>query len=329
MTTANGTTGSTVYKGRFKDITTEAGAFAAIGAGRDEIKLPPEDVCVVVDPTHPLYDPRATYDLDPAFTAAIVAGVDLPQITLRRNGTRLEVVDGRQRARHMVAANVELRRLGREPRVLYAIVRRYANDLEAHEDMLRLNFRREDPPSVTGEKIHGLARAWEAAGKPHGPSDLAAFFGKSVSWVKSHLALLDAAPEVRKAVDVKGPGSIGLAAAADLARSTPREKQGAVLDKMREQGVTRGKAARRAARSGGEDAAPVPKVKHRGYIERFAAALSGMDAPDAKAGEAVQAAMAVAAHFVGDDSALKRIPWLVEAAKMAGRDKRKDKRGAA
>jgi len=93
---------------------TIAGNFkeAGIDAGQGKTtKVDPTHLTVIDDKAHPLYDPRVALPIDAAMLADIQRQGVIQPVTVRSNGLDekgapiLEVIDGRQRVKHLIEAN--------------------------------------------------------------------------------------------------------------------------------------------------------------------------------------------------------------------------------
>ncbi len=133
----------------------------------------------------------------------------------------VEVVDGRQRVRAAREANRRLRREGKEP-VQVSAIRKRGDDGELFGIMASSFIRQDESPVEQAKKM----QRYVAYGKTE--EGVAIIFGVSRSTVRQRLALLDAAPEVKRAVEA---GKLSSVAAARLTK-LPREQQAAELPEL-------------------------------------------------------------------------------------------------
>jgi len=196
---------------------------------------------------HPRFDVRSKYEPAPEHVASIIAmGVPDPLLVqvVREDGQEVEgrdgktrtlpagiyVIDGHQRRNAAVAAQRELRRRGEKAAEIMVPVLPYRGPGAKDEDFLAslsiaMNQRVIDEPLVTAEKLAALVRRFG------GDIDRAATMsGFPATFVKQHLALLEAAPEVREAVERK---ELAVTAAARIAKQ-PAARQRETLARAKE-----------------------------------------------------------------------------------------------
>ncbi len=274
--------------------------------GRAELLMfQPEDLTVVDDPAHPLYDDRVHLPLDEALVLNIMANGVLEPVLVRKNGERddlpvVEVVAGRQRVRAACEAN---RRLAKEGKQLVRVpgVPRRGDDADLFGVMVSENeVRRGDSPIVRAKKL----QRYLAMGRTQ--ADAACMWGVNISTVGNMLALLDCAAPVQKAVEA---GTIGATLAAKELSRLPREQQEGALAKLVAEGATKGEAAKETVQRirGANGHASGPKMRPRKTVEAWRKALSKLDRRDATI------ACAVLAYVLGHDRALGAYPELQEA----------------
>ena len=89
----------------------------------------PEDLVLIKDRKHPLYDERVHWPVNEALVRSIMLSGVIHPILVRRNGPRFEVVDGRQHTKAAVEANRRLVKEGK-PRVKVVVFPRGGQDRE-------------------------------------------------------------------------------------------------------------------------------------------------------------------------------------------------------
>lgn len=207
------------------------------GAGRtDAFLIDPDKLSIVDDPAHPHYDRRIHKPLKEEIVLNIMAlGVIKPIIIGAEWKGFPSVVDGRQRVRHAREANRRREKLG-EPPIRVACVRRRGSDVELATVAVSANeFAQQDEPIAKAEKAARLLDL----GRTNAEVCLA--FGWSNKTLAAHLALLDAAPAVKKAV---AAGELAVSAVSKL--PVKHEEQTKILAELTKDG---GKATvRKAAR---------------------------------------------------------------------------------
>lgn len=202
----------------------------AYGAtGRDDLLFfDPEDLIIVTDKDHPLYDERVDLPVDERLVTSIMMMGVIEPVVIRKNGEddkgrpQVEVVDGRQRVRAARVANHRLRDQGAEL-VRVPGVRRRGDTGSLMGVMFAANeIRRNDTPIVRAKKMQRYldnGRTIEEA---------AATFGVSTATVKNHLVLIDLHPTVQAAIE---KGRIGVTHGKSLA-AFPQEEQEKALEEL-------------------------------------------------------------------------------------------------
>lgn len=181
--------------------------------------LDPDEVVIVglddgEGPDHPLYDERVALPLDEALVRNIMVFGVIEPIVVRKNGTFVEVVDGRQRVRAAREANARLREQGSEPLAVPAVVKR-GDSGQIMGIMLSTFLRQDDTPIAKAQKV---ARYLDT-GKSE--AEAALVYGVSAQTIRNWMALLELAPAVQAAVTA---GQIGAVAALEL-RDLPHREQ--------------------------------------------------------------------------------------------------------
>lgn len=212
----------------------------------------PNDLVLVEDPNHPLYDERVNLPPHEGTVLSITKYGVLEPVLARVNGqtdegkTIVEVMDGRQRTRCARIANERLLKDGREPHRVPVILKKPTNG-DAMGIMIVANeVRQQDGPLVRARKLH---RYMEHG---HDMEDVMATFGiKSQTTIKNLLGLLDLDEKVQEEVD-KGRVSMSIAKKLTV---FPREQQWTELAKIYEAGSV---AAARALEARNTPTEPAP-----------------------------------------------------------------------
>lgn len=230
--------------------------------------MDPADLYLVTDKEHPLYDTRVENDISESMVASIrVKGVIEP-IVVRKNGERLEVIDGRQRTKNAIEANKRLKAEG-APEILVPVILRKEDDAIAFETSVELNeIRQSDDVITKAEKAVRLEKMGRTV------DDIARAFGVTTVTIKSWLALFDLAPQVRTAV--KNHQISAIDAVKELSSFT-REEQVEKLEKL----VASAPARKRGRKAAGADSQPVKKasaVKRLRLIFRNEEAMEALSA---------------------------------------------------
>jgi hypothetical protein len=148
----------------------------------------PDDLVLIEDPKHPLYDARIKLPLKPEFVANIKAlGVIEPVIVRKIDGNPV-VIDGRQRVRAALEANRQRKAEGLEPMKVPAVERKGSAG-DAYAVTISTNEHRQE--DALRAKIEKAQRSHQLG---NSEEDIATQFGVSVPTVKRWL---DANPKER------------------------------------------------------------------------------------------------------------------------------------
>jgi len=189
----------------------------------DAYQLFPEDVLIITDPLHPLFDVRALWPFDESLVCDIMlAGVEEPIIVMK-DGGRAVVIDGRQRVIAAREANRRLAEQGKEIIRVKAVKRNGSMDELFGVSISTNEHRRDDAVTVRAEKCHKLLQMGRTV------QEAAVRFGVSTETIKNWEKLVGLSAPVAKAVDA---GEISTTAAIQLA-GLDMEGQSAALDELR------------------------------------------------------------------------------------------------
>jgi len=216
--------------------------------GRQDLFLfDPDDIVLVTEKTHPLYDERVNLPVREWLVKNIMKfGVREP-IEVRQNGTDpttghciVECVYGRQRVKAAREANRRLREEGNSAELIKVpakIVR--GNDSTMTAVMITENEQRQDDDIVI--KAQKLER-YVALGNTMEDAEIV--FGVSRDTLENWQRVLQLDPTILKQINRTGKrgGGIPMVVAIELA-DLPREKQVETLTKMNESGIVAGAAA--------------------------------------------------------------------------------------
>ncbi|MHA0949535.1 ParB/RepB/Spo0J family partition protein [Enterobacter ludwigii] len=197
-------------------------AYGACGKS-NVLSFEPEKLHLVTEKSHPLYDERIHLPVSEAMVLNIMdQGVLEPIIVWKDPETGLScVVDGRQRVRHTLEANIRLQAAGKETLKVPAVTKRGSAHRMAQAMISANEIRQADTPVGRAKK---MADAME---RGHDEDDLALMFGVSIQTIRATLALLDTTQAVRDAVE---SGTVTITQARQLASLTPDEQR----EKVRE-----------------------------------------------------------------------------------------------
>lgn len=274
--------------------------------GRKDVHyIPPEELTIITDKTHPLYDDRINLPLNEKMVENIMAvGVKVP-VTIRLNGKDkngdniIEVVNGRQRTRCALEANKRLRELGEEPIAVPCISEKAGNDEDSIETMVVTNEFAQRPSIMN--RATKVKRLLDRGVKR---ARCAKLLNVSETTIYNYELLLQCCSEVQQAVDSK---QIPLDAGKKLAKLSPADQRKA-LEEMLKAG-NKGRAAVDFAENVANgkpprppNSAPTTRLRGRQVIERARDSIAPgpKDEPD----ERMDIANAVLGWVLGDEKAL-------------------------
>ena len=198
----------------------------------DTINFEPEALKVITDEKHPLYDPRVERTPDEAMIASVIRlGILEPVLITKDGDDNVIVLAGRQRRAAAIEANKRLKKEG-QPEISVPCIWKRGDDGKLFEISVSENeVRSGDSPLERAKKMQRLVDF----GRDE--AQVAVVFGCTVATVKNHLALLECAPAVKKAVE---SGQVSATVATKLSKMS-REEQETTLEKMVAEGLVRGK----------------------------------------------------------------------------------------
>ncbi|EPH2702541.1 ParB/RepB/Spo0J family partition protein [Klebsiella pneumoniae] len=182
------------------------------------LNFEPENLHLVTDKTHPLYDERVHLPIEEGMVLNIAElGVLEPIIVWKDPETGLTcVVVGRQRVKHTLEANKLRLKEGKDPLLVPGVVKRGSANQMAKYMVSENEIRRPDTPLGRAKKMSDqLDRGLDE-------DDIAVLFGCSVQTVRATLSLLDATQAVREAVEA---GTVTVTQARQLADLPPEDQR--------------------------------------------------------------------------------------------------------
>lgn len=225
----------------------------------------PEDLTLVTDRDHPLFDERVFLPLDEAMVKNVMDQGIIQPISVWKDpelGKTL-VVAGRQRVKHTIEANRRLAESGQKPLQVPGVIRRGSAIKMAGAMVSENEIRKADTPLGRAKKMANLQE------RGHGDDDLALLFGCNVATVRSSLALLECPAAVQLAVE---SGQISVTHAKALSKLPAQEQREKVAELVaaREGAKPRERAQRQALVMG----AP-PRIKTRTQIQAALVSAQG------------------------------------------------------
>ncbi|WP_447988310.1 ParB/RepB/Spo0J family partition protein [Achromobacter spanius] len=217
----------------------------------------PEDLVLVTDRKHPLFDERVFLPLNEAMVLNIKDQGVIQPISVWKDpelGQTL-VVAGRQRVKHTMEANRRLQAEGAKPLLVPGVIRRGSAIKVAGAMISENEIRQADTPLGRAKKMaDNLARGY-------GEDDLAVLFGCNIATVRSSLALLDCPAAVQNAVE---SGQISVTHAKALSKLPAQDQREKVAELIAAgEGAKPRERAQRQARVMGNS----PRIKSRAQIQ--------------------------------------------------------------
>lgn len=196
-----------------------------------------ENLTVITDPEHPLYDPRWELPLNEGLVESVKKyGIQQPLIVFA-DGGKTVIKDGHQRYKAGVEANRRLLADGGIEINAPCIFKRGETAKLLDVGVLANAFRTDDPPSVRANRVAAFLESGRSE------EEIGRLFGLTVQQVKRYAALGDLDPLLMTALD---RGETTLKVAVELA-AVSRDEQVAKFEELREAGLVRGEDSQAAA----------------------------------------------------------------------------------
>ncbi|MBJ9673332.1 ParB/RepB/Spo0J family partition protein [Burkholderia gladioli] len=243
-------------------------AYGAKGKG-NLLDFDPDDLTLVVDESHPLYDERVHWPLDEAMVRNIDFQGVLQPIEVSKNPETgaTEVVTGRQRVKNCREANRRRRERGEPPRLIPGFVRRIPpkdRNKKLSAAIASENVIRQQETAMS--RAAKMARNLEY----YNEAEVATLFGCSVQAVRDSLNLLECCADVQNAIEAD---QINLTHAKALVKLQPAEQRVKVKELIVAGDGVKGHAKARAQRAVIDDG--VPRMRSKKVIQAELAKASG------------------------------------------------------
>lgn len=246
------------------------GKLAQEGTRGNVYFLDPENLVLVEDEAHPLYDARVKLPVEDGLVRNIMVYGVLEPVLISKEGDKSLVVAGRQRVKAALEANKRLHKEGKEKIKVPCMFRRG----ESHDlfgVLISENENRRDDDVLAKalklQKFLNMGRSEEEA---------AIAFGVTLTSVKDWLSVLELSSPVKKAIQ---DGKIAASAARQLVKLEP-DKQKEALEKLLESGKATGTRAKKAAGKNGTARKSGLSKKEEGTRDRLALILREAKLPD-------------------------------------------------
>jgi ParB family transcriptional regulator, chromosome partitioning protein len=213
---------------------------AIADASRSNIyNVDPANLVLVTDKKHALYDERVHLPIDEGMVKSIIAKGVIQPITIRKNGTLFEVVQGRQRVKNSIEANKRITADGGTPIKVPAVIRNEGDAAAAGTNNVTNYVLQSDDVITKAEKANDARMRF---GKSD--ADLSVEFNVTINTIKTW-AKLDTLVDVVK-VAIKNE-KISFHVAVDNLSDVTREDQGHALEKL----IASAPAGKRGNKGGG------------------------------------------------------------------------------
>lgn len=220
----------------------------------------PDDLTLIEDPAHPLYDPRIKLPVDDRLVTNIsrvgVLEPVLVRVVYQQHERIVEVVDGRQRVKAARKANQSLR--GKD-KVRIPVVTYAGDERKLREAMYSTFIRQDDTPVQKAEKAMILLNdGYDVKGA-------AEVMGCTAQTIRNYKHMLALSPRVQKAID---SGEVNPSHVMAL-HTLEHDKQDEALQKMLDSGSTKGRKAKAQVDKarGKKNSAPTSRMRNRALIE--------------------------------------------------------------
>jgi len=219
----------------------------------------PTELVIRTEADSATFDPRANLAVDDGLVLSMMrrGWLNAKPAIVRKDGNKLEVIDGRQRTKAAVEANKRRSADGLEPIQARVVLEKGASDSDIAALMIVANTARPDTPLELADKTR---RLYQLLGSDE--AQTAEALHVSTATVRNRLRVFDCHPSVQKAVESH---EITLTDAIKTLAKLPRDEQVKALADMRSNGVS----ARTAGESRGAPARKARKGLGRGDIKRL------------------------------------------------------------
>jgi ParB family chromosome partitioning protein len=179
------------------------------------LHVPPEQLLIIKDKNHILYDPRAMSLVDENMILSVMENGILEPVLVRQNGSVIEVVAGRQRVMAAIEANKRLVAEGKSP-VSVPILSKKGTDAELLCFLISENeLRKEDTALSRSEKMSRLKDLGLSTAR------IGVMFGVTRQHVENAFFMDSVPDEVKKAIDA---GKIKPTAVLELKGLSPQDQ---------------------------------------------------------------------------------------------------------
>jgi ParB family chromosome partitioning protein len=161
---------------------------------RDCFWVKPEDLTIITDPEHPLYNPEALDEPSEEMVQNVMANGVIQSITVAKDGDEVIVVAGRQRVKAAMQANNRLQKQGANEMLVPCLLR-MGNEVDYYGLSISENHCRRDNDQL--QKADKLKRFLAIGGSPE---EAAQHFCVSVQTINSWLEVGSLSEPVKQAI---------------------------------------------------------------------------------------------------------------------------------
>lgn len=193
-------------------------------------RMAPEDIVIPgidnkAGPDHPLYDVTRRHQIDETLVKDIMENGVREAITVRKDGDRAEIINGRRRVLHTREANKRLAASGQDPLTIPVHLVKPASDKEATLLMIAGNAH-----ALAEDPVDRAFKASKAQKRGATDEEIATHLGVEPRSIPAIIKVLDCSDMVKSAVS---DGELPLTAALRMAE-LPRSEQDALLQEFRQ-----------------------------------------------------------------------------------------------
>lgn len=278
----------------------------AVDASRSNVyNIEPERLTLITDKEHALYDPRVENDITEKMVISIIAHGVVEPLVVRKNGSSIEVVDGRQRTINAREANKRLAAEGRDTIKVPCIIRGGKDGEQASLGVELNEIRLSDDVLTKAEKAAHLRKIGRSE------QEIAQAFGVTTKTIGTWAKFGELSASVLKAIK---DDRISPYDAVSNFEGMSREEQNEALEKVVESSAKSGKKKGKKEKDEGGKGKESPVKRLRSFF-RSETAMAALNEKE----------RTLVAWFFGESSIGDLVSAIPRLATYAG--ERKSKKG--